>query len=228
MQEAKLLLESYLSALPPFFAALLTFLIGWAIAGAIKFLLPKLLVLLRFDRLCNKIGLTAFLEKGKVKHNPSELLGILVFWILMVVTLINTISLLDNNIASSIQETMTSVFPHLLAAGLIVIIGVIIVTFLSNFFVTIARNAAMKNPELIGKAIKTLGSIIVLIIALEQLGMGETIMSALLVIMFAAIALGLALAFGLGCKDMARKAAEGFIRNLTEKERNKQGTDLEG
>ena len=73
-----------------------------------------------------------------------------------------------------------------------------------------------------------MGYLIVATMALEQIGLGQTIVSTLFILLFASLALALALAFGLGCKDMARKYMEDFIRNIQEKERMRHGSDLEG
>jgi hypothetical protein len=214
--------------MPPIAAALITFILGWLLARLSKFLAPKILALLRFDFLSEKTGITSFLKKGNIGYSPSKLVGILLYWFLMILVLSNTVARLDKNAAASISLWIRSALPRTLTAGIIVVIGIVVVTFLANFFITIAKNAAIHNPVLIGKAIKYVGYILVATMALEQLGLGQTIVSTLLVLLFAAIALGLALAFGLGCKDMARKYMEEFIRNIQEKERMRHGTDMEG
>jgi hypothetical protein len=221
-------ITSFFNSLPPIAGAFLTFLLGWLVARLARFLTPKLMTLLRFDRFSEKTGINGFLKKGNVHYTPSKLLGILVYWFLMILTLSNTVARLDKGAASSIQVWTSSALPILIATGIIVVIGMVVVTFLSNFFITIARNGAVRNPVLIGKAIKYIGFIVVATMALDQLGFGQTIVSTIFILLFAAIALGLAIAFGLGCKDMARKLMEDFIRNIQEKERIKHGTDLEG
>lgn len=221
-------IESLFNSLPPIGGALLAFIIGWAIARLARFLAPKLLSLLRFDRFSEKTGISGFLKKGSIDYSPSKLVGILLYWFLMIIVLSDTVARLDKDAASSISVWARSALPRTLAAGIIVVIGVVVVTFLANFFITIARNAAIHNPILIGRAIKYIGYIVVATMALEQLGLGQTIVSTIFILLFAAIAFGLALAFGLGCKDMARKYVEEFIRNIQEKERMRHGTDLEG
>ena len=219
---------AFFNSLPPIGGAFLIFIIGWAAAHLARFLVPKLLTLLRFNRFCEKTGITGFLKKGNIGHLPSKLVGILLYWFLMIIVLSDTVARLDKGAASSISVWIGSALPRTLAAVIIVVIGAVVVTFLANFFITIAKNAAIHNPVLIGKAIKYIGFIVVATMALEQLGLGQTIVSTIFILLFAAIAFGLALAFGLGCKDMARKYVEEFIRNIQEKERMKHGTDLEG
>lgn len=219
---------SFFNALPPIAGAFLTFVVGWIVARLARLFAPKLLTLLRFDRFSEKTGITSFLKKGNVRYAPSKLVGILLYWFLMIIVLSETVSRLDEGAASSIALWIRSALPITIAAGIIIVIGLVVVTFLSNFFITIAKNAAIHNPILIGKAIKYIGFIVVATMALEQLGLGQTIVSTIFVLLFAAVAFGLALSFGLGCKDLARKFMEDFIRNIQEKERNRHGTDLEG
>lgn len=221
-------LTDLFTSMPPILGALLTFIAGWIIAKLFQILLPKILSFLKFDRLSEKLGIVNFLKKGNVEYAPSKLAGMLVYWFLMIIVLSNTLAVLDTSAAASLSDWLRLALPRIIAAFLIVIIGVVIVSFLSNFFITIAKNAAIHNPILIGKIISYVGYIILGTMVLEQLGLGQTIVSTLLLILFAAIAFGLALAIGLGCKDMARKLIEDFVRNFREKERLKHGSDLEG
>lgn len=221
-------IEEGFSALPPVAGALLTLGLGWAVARLVKFLMPKLLVLLRFDRFSEKVGIAGFLKKGKVRYAPSALAGTLVFWFLMLLVLSRTIARLDSAAAASLSRWASLALPTLLASAIIAAIGAVLVVFLSNVAVTIAVNSAIKGAELIGRGIKLAGFCIVASLALEQLGIATTIVGAIFIILFAAIALGLALAFGLGCKDMAAKFAERTMRELRERNRLRHGTDLEG
>jgi len=215
-------------ALPPVAGALLSLGVGWAFARLVKFLLPKLLVMLRFDRFSVKVGIAGFLKKGKVRYAPSALAGTLAFWFLMVLVLSRTIARLDAGAASSLSLWVNQALPIVLTSVIIVAIGVVLVVFLSNVAVTIAVNSAIQGAELIGKGIKLAGFGIVASLAVEQLGIGTTIVGTIFIILFAAIALGLALAFGLGCKDMAAKFAERAMREMRERERLRHGADMEG
>ena len=89
-----------------------------------------------------------------------------------------------------------------------------------------AGNAALPNARLLVRLIKYVGNLIVVVIALDQVGFGRSIVNSMFLLLFAALSFGTALAFGLGCKDMARDALLKFMRNLREREH--RGTDLEG
>ena len=108
------------------------------------------------------------------------------------------------------------------------VVGGILVAFLANFATTIARNAAMPHAALLSRSIKGVGYLIIATVALEQAGLGQTALSTMFLLLFGAAAFGLALAFGLGGKELARGAIERFLRNLRERERGSRGGDLEG
>jgi hypothetical protein len=103
-----------------------------------------------------------------------------------------------------------------------------VVSFIGNFVMTVARNAAYPHARLVARAVKIVGIVLVLGLALEQLDLSRSLIIALFQILFAAAAFGAGLAFGLGCKDLARDAMLRFLRNLRERERAGKGPDLEG
>ena len=221
-------ISTFLSSLPSILSALLTFFLGWLIALALKFFVPKIFSAVKFDTLSDKTGISSFLKKGNVEYSPSKLLGIFAYWIVMIYVLMDTVARLDSGAAKSLSNWLQSALPTLLAAIIMVVIGVMVVSFLANFTETIARNAAARNPRAIKKIIKYVGYVLLAIMTIEQLGLGQTIVSTIVIMILGAIALGAAIAIGLGCKDMARRYVEDLIRSMQEKERIKKGADLEG
>jgi len=219
---------TFITALPSAVGAPLVLFAGWLIAKLLRVLVPKILSALKFDRLNEKLHVTEFLRKGHVKQSPSLLVGIALYWMIMLIVLAMAASVLDERAAASISGWLFGSVPIILAAAITASIGIIVVNFLSNFVDTIARNAAIASALLIRRGIRAVGYLVVLVMVVEQLGLGQSIVSTLLLISFGSIALGAAIALGLGCKDLARRYVESFIRSLQERERAAHGTDLEG
>jgi len=216
------------NSLPSGLAALITLVLGWLAAVSLRFLAAKLMALVRFDRLSERTGLSEFLRKGGVAYSPSRLVGAIAYWIVLALALYLTAKSLDVRIADTIADKVVDFLPSLLASALVAILGAILVSFLANFAMTIARNAGTPHGRLISRAIRAIGYLVVVSLALEQLGLGRTVLSMIFVILFAAVALGCALAFGLGSVDLAKGAMQRFIRNLEERGRGSKGGDLEG
>lgn len=228
MKQAFETISGMWNALPDILAAGLILLLGWLIAIFLRFAASKALALVKFDAMSVKTGLTSFLRKGNVLYSPSKLVGAFCYWISLVITFFAMSRRLDLQVVNSLFDRFLGILPSILAAVFIVVIGMIVISFVSNFVLTIARNASTPNARLLGRTIKYVGNILVVYIALDQVGLGKTILSSMFQLVFAAVVFGFALAFALGCKDLARETMQRFLANLREKERISKGTDLEG
>ncbi len=218
----------WIDDLPSAIGATLILIVGWGIAKLLKIIVPKLLAWLKFDVFAGKIGISEFLRKGHVQYAPSKLIGVFLYWIVMIYSLAQAASALDQRVAESISSWLSGAIPMILAAGITAAIGVLIVNFFSNFVLTIMNNAGMGSGALVQKFIRIVGYIIVVVMVVEQLGVGQSIMNTLLLLLIGSVALGIAIAIGLGCKDMARQYVENIIAAIRERERASHGTDLEG
>lgn len=214
--------------MPSPLAAGIMLALGFLSAILLKFLLAKGLRLVRFDALCERIGLEGFLRKGNVSYSASKLVCAIAYWAVLIATFFAMSRRLDIGVVNSLSDRFMDILPGMLAASFIVVIGVVVVGFVANFTRTIARNASVPNARLLSRAIKWVGNVLVVTIALDQVGFGKTIISSMFQLVFGAIAFGVALAFGLGCKDIAKAAMQRFLANLRENERAGKESDLEG
>jgi hypothetical protein len=228
MENIREAVEAFRGALPAPLAAAGALLLGWLAAVAARFVASRLLALLRFDRVSERAGLSDFLRKGGSSRKPSALAGTIAYWAVLLVGLYEASKALDPRIAEALAERAIGLLPSAVAALLVAVLGAVLVSFLANFAMTIARNAGSPHAALISRCIKVGGYLVVATVALEEAGFGKTALSSIFMILFGALAFGLAIAFGLGGKDMARDALQKFARNLRERERGSKGPDLEG
>ena len=152
---------------------------GWLGAVLLRFLLSRFLALVRLDRLSEKTGAAEFLKKGGVERSASSLAGTLAYWIVLLLTFFSISKMLDIEVVNSLSAVALASVPSLLAALLIVVIGLILISFVSNFVLTVARNAGSLNATLLARIVKYAGNTLVIVIALEELGLGKTIISAM-------------------------------------------------
>jgi|WetSurMetagenome_2_1015567.scaffolds.fasta_scaffold282915_2 hypothetical protein len=221
-------IQSFLQSLPPGVTAIMILAGGLLAAWLLRLVLSWLLALVRFNSACERLGIAEFLRKGQAKRPPSEMVGMIASWAVLLVALFQIARVLDIKVVTRFSEKLGAIVPGLLAGVFIGIIGLVVVSFIGNFVMTVARNAGSPHAGLLARSVKIAGSILVVALALEQIDLNRTMISALLQILFAAVVFGLALAFGLGCKDMARDAAARFLQNLREKRRTDGRPDLEG
>lgn len=219
---------AFLQSLPSVVRALLVLVGGGLAAYFLRFFLTWLLDLVRFNRACDRLGITEFLRKGQARPRPSRLVGLLAYWTVLLVALLQMSRILDIKVVTTFSDRLASTVPGLLAGLLIGIIGLAVVSFIGNFVMTVARNAGFAYSALIARVVKIAGYVLVVGFALEQVDVNRSMISTMLLLLFAAVVFGLALAFGLGCKDLARDAAARFLQNLREKRRTDSRPDLEG
>jgi len=189
--------------LPMLIGAIIIFIIGLIIAKFIKVGVVRILRLVRFDSAAEKTGIKDFLRKGDITKTLSEIIGILVYWFVMILVIIASLDALGLPIVSDMLNDIFLYIPNVVAAIIVLILGILFGNLLSAVVRTAASNAGITTAEGLGKA--ALYAIIFFAgsIALLQLGIGSEIVAAAFIIIFGAAALALALAFGLGGKDVA-------------------------
>jgi putative Mn2+ efflux pump MntP len=133
------------------------------------------------------------------------------------VTFVVAINAIGLTVAADLLNRIVLYIPNVIAAVFILILGMFVATILKNIVRTAANNAGLAQSNLLGKAIEIVIMVFAIAIALEQLNIGAKIIELTISIILGAIGLGLALAFGLGCKDIAGKSLAEFIDKLKKK-----------
>ncbi len=221
-------LNVILSAQPAWLIAIFLVAAGWLLASMMRSLSARLLALLHFNQLCERAGVYDFLRKGEVPFTPSQLVGRGLYWVIWVWTFLGVAHILDIGVAAEFRHRMVAAIPTLLNAALVLLVGLVTVTFISGFVRTLSRNAGSPYADLWSRITRWVGVILVLTIAFEQAQIQGVILGGVIQIIIAAFAFGMALAFGLGCKDMARSAMEKLIADLKERHRTTTKSDMEG
>ncbi|MDI6808568.1 MAG: hypothetical protein QME66_06250 [Candidatus Eisenbacteria bacterium] len=217
----------FLQSMSPGVAALLVLLLGFCVAILVRLLASRILEAARFNTLCDKIGVSEFLRKGDVNYSPARLAAVIAYWLTLLSAILWALHLIGVRLVATLVNRVEAALPTYIAAVCIVAFGYVVVSFCANVLRTIARNAAFVYADLLASVVKWGGLFLVLAIAVGQLGLEFKLISAAFQIILAAAAFGLALAFGLGCKDIARDSMQRFLHNLRERHRSTE-SDLEG
>jgi small-conductance mechanosensitive channel len=97
-------------------------------------------------------------------------------------------------------EGLIEYFPNILAAAVIVFIGLITGSFLYSLTVSIAGRTGITNGRLIGRVVRYSILFISIVIAVDQIGINIEFLTYLIYIFMAVSLFGAALAFGIGAK----------------------------
>jgi hypothetical protein len=196
---------------------LLILLCGWLISKLVKIAVTKISMFLKFDQLSKKIELDNLLKKGGIPFSLPELIGAICYWLGLLITLVVAVSAVGLPIASDLLNRVVQYVPNVIAAIFILMIGMFIATLLKNIVQTAATNAGLVHSKLLAKVVEVMIIIFSVTITLEKLGIGERIIELAISIILASLGLAFALAFGIGCQDIARK----FVSDITEKLKSK-------
>ena len=216
MQE---LARNFAHLLPRLLATLIIALLGWVIAYALKVVVRGILRIAKFDKLSDNAGATQILNKLALPSS-SELLSRVVFWVVWLGFILLGVQVLG---IVGLQEHISRFFlylPRLFVALFIVFFGLVAANFFSRAALLAAVNADSPSPGLLATLIRTIIVIFAVTMAFEHLGLAERTILVAFAIAFGALMLGLAIAFGLGGRDLAKQFLE--RRFLKEKEDQKQ------
>jgi hypothetical protein len=177
----------------------------------------KALKAVKLDSISEKIELAKLLEKGGINLTLSDLIGSLCYWIGILVTFMVGINAAGLTIAAELLNKVVLYVPNVIAARFILILGMFVATLLKGITQTAANNAGLSQSKLLGQIVETIVIVFVVFVGLEQLQLGISLTGITLAIILGSIGLGCALAFGLGCKDIAGR----FVGELIEKAKRK-------
>ncbi|MFA6129854.1 MAG: hypothetical protein WC731_02595 [Candidatus Omnitrophota bacterium] len=192
-------------------------IIGWLISKLIKAVVSKALKTIKIDALSSRIELDKILGRGGITYSLSDLIGVICYWLGLLVTFMVAINAIGLTVAADLLNQIVLYIPNVIAGIFILIIGMFAATALKNIVMTAANNAGLSQGKLLGQIVETVVVVFAVIIGLEQLNIGMRVTELTIGIILGSLGLGLALAFGLGCKDIAGK----FVAELVEKLKKK-------
>lgn len=199
---------------PNVVAAIIIFLLGLVISKAIARTIVKLLKLSKLDLASDKSGLANMLKAGEIKAPLSEIIGKVVYWLLVLIVAATAAQALKFTAAVALMSRLIAYVPNIIAAILILAIGTFFASFLGSIVLTAANNAGIKKANLLTQLVKIILIIFAAGIALEQLQIGKGLITQVVSIILLSFGAGFAIAFGLGCKDMVGKWFSDFVNNL--------------
>ena len=204
-------------ALVVFLPGLLAFLFAVLVLTAIGFVLAALvrrvLTGLRFDeRLAasEKSGSAASLSEWSPNNSPTLLISRAVLWLSILAGLAIGISAVDASYSAN-QQVSLFILPyitHILGACLLLFIGSLVARFLARSVLIGAVNAQLQYARFLSLGVKWLVFVLTAAMALDHLGIGGAIVELAFGILFGGIVLTLALAIGLGSRDLVSRSIE--------------------
>lgn len=208
-QSAHRVLFQLASFLPGLLALLLAVLILAAIGAGIAALLRRILMAVKFDERLSHNSLAIFTDWAP-SHSPTLLVARAAFWGCVVLGCIIGISAFDASYANNSQVSVF-LFPYLThSVGAIILLtfGNLIARFLARSVLIGAVNARLQYARVLSLGVKWLVLVLTAAMVLDHLEIGGTVVDLAFGILFGGIVLTLALAVGIGSRDIVTRSLE--------------------
>jgi hypothetical protein len=197
--------------LPRALIAVVIVIVGWLLAKVIRFAVVKALRAINFHIVTEKAGLDSFMREGGGEVDTVDVLGLLIYWLVILTALLIAFNGLDLSYVSDLISRIVLFVPRVILAVVILAFGAYFGRFVGRAVMVYCRNIGMPDATLLGRLTTYAVVVFVFVIALDQLGLGDIIRQAFLIIL-GAVALALALAFGLGGQKRAAHFLERWSR----------------
>ena len=194
-------LANYLLVLVWGLILLVVFLIASKI---IEKALVQVLKVARFDVLSEKAGIASILAKGEIKHTLSEMIGMVVYWLLVLVFVIITLNVVGLKTSGFLDQAVEYAGRVVLSI-FVLVLGLFFAALIGSIVRTTASNAGLATAKNLGAVSQMVIIIITILTVLPMLGVRTFILDTAVVVVLASAGLALGLAFGLGSKDIAGK-----------------------
>jgi hypothetical protein len=200
--------EGVMGFLPGLLAFLLIALLGLALAWVVRAVVRRVLTAARFDRLADSSGAGQLLIRADIRATPSALVASFLFWVLLASFAMAGLSALDVEAIDLLTAEFFLYLPQIFAGLVILLVGFLFANFLSRATLLAAINAGAPSPRVISLVVKLLITVLAFAMALEQLHIARSIVLAAFIISFGAVMLSVAIAFGIGGHEVARRILE--------------------
>ena len=206
--------QAFLSFIPTLIGAIVVFIIGWFIAVGIGRLVAEILKRIKFDRLFEKGAWKTAFEKAELKITPSEFIGAIFKWVLVIVFLQVAVGILGWVQFADLLGRVIGYLPNVIVAALIFVVAVIVADIVEKVVVAAAEGARFAYTHLAGAIVKWAIWIFAILAILRQLIIAPELVN----ILFSALVYGvvavLVLAFGLGGKEVAAELLADLRKKL--------------
>jgi small-conductance mechanosensitive channel len=205
---------------PKLIIAIILFVVGWILGSLLAKGFEQVFSTLKVDKALRSVGADELVRKTGMNLNTGYFIGQVIKWFVIILFLLPALSLVlppapgsdVNAVTEFLKEDVLIFLPRVVIAAFILIIATIVSDALSKAVMAGSRAMNLTSANMLGAVAKYSVWVFAFIVALGQLGVAEYYMNVLFTGIVAMLALGGALAFGLGGRDAAAR----FISKLGE------------
>jgi Conserved TM helix len=203
----------FFSAIPKVLGFVVIIIVGWLLASLVEKAVAAILRTIKFNELATRSGLADFVNKMGTGTDSAGLLAAIVKWFIRLIALVVAFDALGLPAVSDVLRQFLLWLPNVVVALVVLVIGGLLASALSNVVKGAAAKSSLGNPELLAKVASGLVWTFAIVVAVNQIGIATALVNTLFMAVVGAVALALGLAFGLG----GRETAAEIVRNWYQK-----------
>ncbi|CAN5404177.1 hypothetical protein BH10ACT10_BH10ACT10_29140 [soil metagenome] len=216
--------DGFFGFLPNLLGFVILLLVGFVVAKIVQTVVRKALQKLGVDKHLHDSDANRYVEKVLPGASPSNGIARVAFWLIFVFFLVSAVGALKIPAVTTFMNQVLAYLPNVIAAIVIFVVAAVIAGAVA------AGVAKLMGDTPTGKIVATIVPALVMVIAmfmiLQQLRIAEQIVQIAFAATMGALALGLALAFGLGGRPVAQQMLEDAYRKGRE-QKDQVKDDLE-
>lgn len=202
-------LAVFYAFVPNLIGAALIVLVGWVLANVAYTVTDKVLDWLHFDRFMARIGLAQAISRSGVKLDPSQTVGTLVKWSVLLVSFMMAADALQLTQVSMGIGAILAYIPNVIAAAAILGLGLLLAGFVSRVVRGAAASANLSHSSMMADATYWAIAIFAGLGAIGQLNIAPALVQTIYTGVIAAVCLALGIAFGFGGRSAAQDVVAG-------------------
>lgn len=186
---------------PALFGALIILFAGYLVAKVIEKGTQRVLRRVGFNQMLERGGVMHAVERSGSHLNPAKVIANLLFWFVMFAVLLVAANAIGLESLANVFSELVSYIPSVIAAIVIIILGIVLGGFVGGLIM--ASAGALNGGPWLARTGRIGVIVLAVFMALQELGVATDIVTTAFAILFGAVALALALSFGLGNRELA-------------------------
>jgi hypothetical protein len=211
-QPASDMLTTIFGALPALFGAFLVLAIAYVVGRVAAGLIANLLAGFGFNTILERLGLGKTPAEGE--RTPSEIVGYLVLVAIMLFAGIEALNLLNFELLAEGLAQFTAFAGQVILGLIIFAVGL----YFANLAASTIRATGAAQARLLAIGARVAILVLAGAMALRQMGLANEIVNLAFALVLGAIAVAVALAFGLGGRDVAARQLEEWVDAIQSEE----------
>ncbi|MGI8504549.1 MAG: mechanosensitive ion channel [Hassallia sp.] len=216
------MLQQILNALPAIFTAIAILIVAYFVGRFVAELVTSILTSIGFNNIFSVLGLPtpvrrttypAETEAPPAARTPSEIAGIVVLVGVMLFATVAAVNILNIPALTALVSGIVVIFGRILAGLIVFAVGL----FLANLAFSIISSSGNAQARILAQVARIAIIALVSAMALQQIGVASDIVNLAFGLLLGAIAVSIALAFGLGGRDIARDQVQQWLNSFKSK-----------